>query len=95
MNNNYCIHCSVDCKDNKTHRLSYDVTSGSLTTDGLREVGTIFNAIEERFPGVRFWITKDSEMIYRSSKESEEPLAYNSKVFVENAIQRENSETTN
>lgn len=79
MDNNYCMHCSMDCKDNKTHRLSYDIISSRLGTEGLGEISGMFDAIAKYIPGFNFCITKDSEIIYESSKE--------------NITQRENSET--
>lgn len=80
MNNNYCVHCSIDSKDNKTNRLSYDILSDKLTIDGLQELCSMFNAFEKYFPEVRFWVTNGSEIIYKSSKDSED------------IVQRENSE---
>lgn len=60
MNDRYCIHCSMDCKDKKTHRLSYDLTS--QTENSVHELGRVVREIETRFPGVRFWITKNDDV---------------------------------
>lgn len=93
MNNNYCIHCSMDCKDDKTHRLSYDIIPDYITDGAINEFGRFFKEIEDRFPGVRFWVTKGTEngmeLMYNSSKVEEEPLAYNGKLFIENFMQSE------
>lgn len=64
----YIVATQIKCEDGITHRLDYDLV-GKASEEGLYEFGRVFTEIENRFPGVKFWIAKypdsdNGELVY-------------------------------